>query len=198
MLTKEAIRLFERYRDEIVIRYTFCPFAKEKLSWPQTVQVVETKSAREIPSLLPENADKLVLLLFPREARDWKSFRKDVSLAGGELNHFALAAFHPRPKIDDSAPHRLVPFLRSSPDPMVQCTPVSWLDNFAGGSSFFSGNILDLLNEPPPKSVAETIAQNNFKQVRSKGLANVKEKVESIIVERNETYARLDGTLPLW
>lgn len=78
----------------------------------------------------------------------------------------ALAEFHPVAPLDDASAARLVPFLRRSPDPMLQAVRHATMASFRrGGTRLASIDQLSLMSGkaiPAPRDVADDVADNNL------------------------------------
>lgn len=87
----------------------------------------------------------------------------------------AVAEFHPDAPLDAASPARLVPYLRRSPDPMLQVVRHETLAGFKrGGTTLASVEQLSLLAGKyvaPPRDIAEDIAQHNHATMLRDGAA---------------------------
>lgn len=218
-LGRQAIRLCRRYIDEVVLPFGLCPWAAPALQ-RQSVEIIAItdlvnqapqaleKAARSGVHLLGATAERpqieLVLLLYPR----FELGRRDLdvllrALRGSpELSRFVMAAFHPGAPLDTTDAERLVPFLRQSPDPMVQAVRSDVLDRIdpgrGAGTSFVSlarflvGDI-DLPPEPSPR---ERVAQTNLDTVRRGGDIRIARALAAIQEDRRQSYRALGYRVP--
>src|SRR5690606_24046672 len=99
---------------------------------------------------------------------------------------FALAAFHPDAPLDTTTPERFIPFLRRSPDPMIQAVRTSVLSKIdtdrGSGTAFFDADKLDfsLLEGPLPKSLRLRVAEANWETCRQR-LGELEERYQDIL-----------------
>ena len=122
-----------------------------------------------------------------------------AGLGLGRLDAFAMAAFHPSANADLSHPDRLVPFVRRSPDPTLQLVRKSALFSIKGlaqGTAFLdisalTADALKALQEPPPKTVRERIAEQNVATVRDAGTAAIEAILTDIARQREAAHQRL-------
>lgn len=129
----EVLRLLDRYLIEVVERHDLCPWARASrergelatsILWgTPTLDDWATAATR----LLAAPATRVALVLAPDLSitrRDLGAIRDALAL---RLPSAGIAEFHPDAALDLTTPARLVPFLRRSPDPMLQLVPLSLL-----------------------------------------------------------------------
>jgi hypothetical protein len=218
-LDREARRLCQRYIDEVVLRFDLCPWASPALQGNRVEMSVITDQIRSLPVDGPRAAQsvkhalegwssdtrvELVLLILPRfdlGRLELDAFQRMVRelQAPGDDSSFVLAAFHPdaRPDLDD--PERLIPFLRRSPDPMLQAVRTSVLDRIdpsrGSGTQFMELETLlssSAWNAPPPEPLRRRIGRINQDTVNRVGVAAVEQAISDIVEDRRRTYANLD------
>ncbi len=118
-----------------------------------------------------------------------------------EKDSFALAAFHPDAKVDDETPERLIPFLRRTPDPMIQAVRISTLSKIdpdrGSGTAFFDVENIDLttlnqLNIPcaPNESLRLQVARANLKTCKRAGFRELEEIYSSIFEDHTASRAK--------
>ena len=197
---REVRRVLDRYLVEIVEHYDLCPWARtsrtggelavEILWGTPTIDEWVAASARAFAS-----ADiRVAMLVAPQltitrgalhEVRDRVAKRADA---------LGIAEFHPGATFDGQTPARLVPFLRRSPDPLLQCVPLALLDQVRGPPLTVerSAQIAMLVRaggihavKPP---IADRIASANHARVSQ---AEFEAKLAEIGQDRCEAYARL-------
>lgn len=131
----EVLRLLERYLVEIVERYDLCPWARGarqrgevavEVLWGTPDIATWIGAAKH---MLAQPAAAVAMVIAPELAVD-RSFlhgiRNDVAAA---IPSAGVAEFHPDADLDLVSPARLVPFVRRSPDPMLQLVPLAVLDS---------------------------------------------------------------------
>lgn len=215
-LEREAIRLCQRYIDEVVLPFDLCPWAAPALR-QQRVKIVVLSDLVDAPeqaleraaergaALLAECAREprfeLVLLLYPRFELGRNDF--DHLLRNLRAHHasaperFVMAAFHPVADLDTTTAERLVPFLRRSPDPMVQALRQDvWerIDPGRGtGTAFVSLDrfLSGQLDAPADCSPRERVAQTNLETVLSPRGRELMRAIDAIQEDRQRTYATL-------
>ena len=126
---------------------------------------------------------------------------RDADQARGAA--FAAAAFHPDAPADTSAPYRLVPFVRRSPDPTVQLIRRSALDAVRrpgdGGTGYVDpASITDLeafFRNPPKPPLHERVAAANVETVTRVGVERLEAILREIRADRDASYAALGEAL---
>jgi hypothetical protein len=105
-----------------------------------------------------------------------------------------VAEFHPDAPLDLKTPARLVPYLRRSPDPLLQLVPLSLLASVRSASPAIDrAEQLRVLggNAPPPRrDTAERIAETNHATVSAAHVA-ITRALEDIAADRQRSYERL-------
>jgi hypothetical protein len=168
-LRREALRLCDRYIDEVVLAFGLCPWAEPSLRAGTVARHVLT-GPRPVPAdCLPvideweagpaggagpvggkSAAVAVGLLVIPRFTGSRAAFdtfaegvrRADRSRrAAGAAPPFLVAAFHPVGASRFAGPHQLVSFLRRSPDPLLQLVRADLLDGVRAASVDVSGEI---------------------------------------------------------
>jgi hypothetical protein len=196
-LTRETLKLYERYAVEVVERFGFCPWARAaRESGEVTLRVVFSADPGNLDASLDESLRLLselhrqapptdiALFIYPLLDLDRLGFedyarrlRQRAEAGPEKLDAFAMAAFHPSASVDLSHPDRLVPYVRRSPDPTLQLvrnTALSSIKGLTHGTAFLDVSELSVdafkaLQQPPPKAVRERIAEQNLATVRDTG-----------------------------
>lgn len=218
-LEREAVRLCRRYLEEVILPFDLCPWAAPALR-QQRVEITpvlqQVTNLHELRDAAGRGAEmlaaaaaetELVLVLFPlfRLGRyDFdallRALRNRPEAAG-----FVMAAFHPAAALDSTDPERLIPFLRRSPDPMVQAVRSEVLERInpgrGTGTAFVTldrllAGDLDRPAEPSPR---ERVARANWDTIQRSGAESLTEALTSIHDDRRRTYERLgflEKTIP--
>jgi hypothetical protein len=130
----EARRILERYLVEVVERYELCPWARLArrnheigfeilLGAPKLADfIVAARRAFASPT------NRIAMLVAPELAIAPAAFRALRDALVPQLPEAGIADFHPEAPLDLATPARLVPWLRRSPDPMMQVVPLALLD----------------------------------------------------------------------
>lgn len=195
----EARRILDRYLVEIVEHYELCPWAKMSRTggelyveflWGTPTDAEWLAAARRAfvdPSI------RVAMLVAPElqiERKPFHDTRDRLAKAAGTLG---IAEFHPDAPFDGQTPARLVPFLRRSPDPLLQCVPLALLDQVRGPALTVdrAEQIALLVKQhgihavKPP--IGERIAQQNHARVTRD---EFEQRLAAIAIDRAAAYAR--------
>jgi hypothetical protein len=195
---REVRRLLDRYLVEIVEAYDLCPWARtsrtngelavEILWGTPTLAMWVDAATRAAPNI------KVAMLVAP-ELRITRSELHDVrDQVAREVGTLGIAEFHPDATYDGKTPARLVPFLRRSPDPLLQCVPLALLDQVRGPPLTVdrSAQIAMLVKEggihAVKPDIASRIASANHARVEQHELET---KLAAITEDRTVSYARV-------
>jgi hypothetical protein len=190
---------------EVVLPLGLCPWAEsalgegkvatEVLSTPFRVPDDLTRIVDLVRRTLLDAAEHIDLILIVLPRLSTTRLQMDDILravrADGDRT-FALAAFHPEAPRDLETPERLIPFLRRSPDPLLQAVRQSRLERLAprkpSGTAFLDIHRLSEQwgKETPAQSLREQIARQNFCAVQKFGV----DRLEAVIEDILEDHAR--------
>ena len=134
---REVRRLLDRYLVEIVETYDLCPWARTsrtagelavEILWgtPTLAMWVDAANRALAPQI------KVAMLVAPELAITRSELHDVRDQVAREVGTLGIAEFHPDATYDGKTPARLVPFLRRSPDPLLQCVPLALLDQVRG------------------------------------------------------------------
>ncbi|MBX3246367.1 MAG: DUF1415 family protein [Myxococcales bacterium] len=211
-LEREARRIYARYEVEVVEAFGFCPWAaRARAQGEVEVRVVldadEPEAEEAALVAIEAHAARahvavglVVLPRLPVSARAMARFvarlRERHAAAHGSSPPMALAEFHPDAAADLESPARLVPFLRRSPDPTIQCVRLSVLSELRRGEEgtgfvdLASTNLAELLARPVRKPLHERVAEVNLATVEERGVDAVEAVLADIRADRDAAYAR--------
>ena len=196
-LRREALRLCDRYLNEVVLGFGLCPWAEPALTAGRVGRAVCLSPAPTPADCVPfidrfatssEPAVDIGLLIFPRHAGGWAAFdafaervrRIDRERTPpGAAPTFLVAAFHPGGAETFTGPHQLVSLLRRSPDPLLQ---------------FVRADVIDRVKAKQPE-VSDEIARRNHDALagaNAERLAALMRAIRAIGADRDASYARLD------
>lgn len=217
-LLAEALRVHQRYAQEVVEALGFCPWAAAARAdgRVQTRVVLGRdldleRTLHEVECLTKDETADIGLLVFPEaiagrlEFQHWSARIREQSdqRAGRGRAAFAIADFHPDAEADLTAAERLVAFIRRSPDPTLQLIRRSVLDAVRrgqpAGTRFVDPALLceaDLANRPEP--IHQRVARANLQTVQRLGVARVAAVLDDILRDRDVSYARLGVPPPPW
>lgn len=197
-LDREARRLLGRYQREVVERFGLCPWAEPaRLRGEVRVAVVdEAEAAAALDAFEADGGAVLGLVVMPRFGGDAAALRRlrDELLAGERGRRLALADFHPHAALDTGAAARVVPWLRRSPDPMLQAVRHQTLASLRRATVTLSpaDQAAALAGRAPPPRVdpADQVAADNLATVRADAAA-IAEILDELARDRAATYAAL-------
>jgi len=211
-LKAEALRLYRRYRDEIVLEFGLCPWAERALNLGQVTErvvlggpeTVMKSVSGVVAELAMSEAIEVALLIFPEfelMRPNFDRFAQQVrdSLEGTDHGAvFALAAFHPVAEPNRGTSERFIPFLRRTPDPTLQLVRYSVLQRVREGTpqgtqfldlQAFDPAVLASLKEE--KSLREKIADRNLLEAERVGIETLAQIFADIQADRARSYQRL-------
>src|SRR5215510_7766071 len=171
----EVIRILERYLVEVVERHELCPWAhaaRERgeiavgILWgapPAGAWVSEAARLLALPQA------RVAMVVAPELAIARAEFGALRDAVAARIPWAGVAEFHPDAALDLATPARLVPFLRRSPDPMLQLVPLALLDAVRAAAPPVpraqQAAMLGGLAEPPRPELASQIAAANHATV---------------------------------
>ncbi|MDX2055976.1 MAG: DUF1415 family protein [Polyangiaceae bacterium] len=209
LLRTEALRVYQRYLNEIVLAYGFCPWAERAISLHRVVERVvlspDGEAAEKIVSLVAELATdpnvEVALLLLPKLELDRTAFDRFAQKVRQALETseyravFALAAFHPFAEPIRRTSESFIPFLRRTPDPTLQLVRYSLLERVREGTPqgthFLDVHTLDLASLTSlreEKSLREKISDHNLEQAEAVGIARLEQIFADIRADRDRSY----------
>jgi hypothetical protein len=196
--TRETLRLYRRYQEEIVEACGLCPWAvrarlEGRVRERALLQREDTSVEPSLDALLElahSNVD-VALLIYPRLGQGRAAFElfaarvREADVSRWPLGQapFVCAVFHPAARADATDPERLIPFLRRTPDPTLQFLRASVLDRVrnvaAQGTQFVDPRLLHDLGEAPPP-LREQIARQNLATAERLGLETLTRPLDEI------------------
>jgi hypothetical protein len=204
--TREAVRLYRRYQEEIVEACGLCPWAvRVRQEGLVTERVItQTDDAALEPSLraierLADTRVDVILLIYPRLPLGRSAFEKfaarvrEADVRRWPLGEapFVCAVFHPEAAADLTEPERLIPFLRRTPDPTLQFLRTSVLDrvrSVAGqGTQFVEPSLVNMRPAATPP-LREQIARANLATTLRLGVDVLSRRLDDIVRDRELTY----------
>jgi hypothetical protein len=220
-LRLESERVYLRYALEAVEALGLCPWAEAaRLAGRVQLCVVfgrepQPTAALDAIAAVAARADiDIGLVLFPEldlERLPFSHFVAELRAAEAERwpigeAPLAIADFHPNASADTSSAERLVPFIRSTPDPTIQLIRRSALEAVrltdAQGTSFFDASrvslaeLLDAAAPAPP--LALRVAKQNLRTTEKLGVEHLAAIFREILRDRDASYAALGVAQPSW
>ena len=211
---REIVRIYRRYSAEFVEAMRICPWAEKARAEGRVREYVflEAEPSMESMTAALDNAaqrDGLEIALFivPHMPGSRAAFERfvgrfreyDAARQGHPLSQvFATASFHPEVQPDTQSPARLIPFLRSSPDPTIQVVRRAALDRVRANEAPHGSRMIDLatvnleelLATKPQKALHERVAMMNYELVNEIGTAAISKIFTDIFDDRKRSYAR--------
>jgi hypothetical protein len=204
---------------EVVEAFGLCPWARDArtngrvnlhvtfLTTPDPIAL-----AAEVDVCMQSDATEIGMLLCPLLALtslQWRHLSADVRVTEQQQNvnqRVAIADFHPNAAADLTTPDRLVPFLRRSPDLMLQIVRTDVLTRVRRsqeqGTSFVDPSLIaalrldQLVLASPAPSLTERVAQNNLRTIQRVGVSQLAAILEDIQADRNRAYAAFGVASP--
>jgi len=196
----EVLRIFERYLVEIVEAYELCPWARSaRVGGELAVEVVWGKPSDDTwvsaaKSVLAAPKTRVAMVIAPELDAAPSELRALRDRVAARLPAAGVAEFHPAGVLDSATPARLVPFLRRSPDPLLQLVPFAVLDAVRApqlvADRAQQAQILVGGGEPPKPAVADRIAAANHARV-APSLPELTARLDAIAADRDTSYARV-------
>lgn len=130
----EVERILHRYLIEVVERYNLCPWARPaRLGAELAIGVLWGTPpldawVAEARALLGRPGARVAMVVAPELEGPTSVLRAIRDHVAKHVRDAGIAEFHPEASLDLATPGRLVPFLRRSPDPLLQLVPFALLD----------------------------------------------------------------------
>ena len=218
--------IHDRYLLEVVEAMNLCPFSRKS----REAGLVQRPIFREVPSredvevaceLLVETVRatplvEIMLLTCPIPAghpwTDSKRFDqfmtslRDTFSAREGLPTFYMVSFHPSPpRVAESvrSPHQLIPLIRRTPDPVIQCVRAETLDEVRRQAQLVhDARVRERVLEESPElvslldrcvttdpEISSDIAEANFRAMsKERARAHLDETITDIQAERHRRY----------
>jgi len=199
MKAAEVRRILDRYLVEVVERHELCPWARAAREGGELAVAIlwgapapgEWVAAAE--QLLAHPATRVAMVVAPELAIARAEFRALRDAVAARIPSAGVADFHPDAALDLATPARLVPFLRRSPDPLLQLVPLALLASARAAPPAIDraqqAHALAGHAEPPRGDIADRIAAANHATV-SAHHAEIAQTLAAIAEDRRVAYAR--------
>jgi hypothetical protein len=199
----EVLRVLERYLVEVVERHALCPWARSAREGNELVVGIMWGAPSlehwlaEARRLLAAPNARVAMVIAPELGLSHAAFAQLRDRVAAQVPMAGIAAFHPRAPLDLATPARLVPFLRRSPDPLLQLVPLALLDTvrsappvagLAQQAVMLAGHAAS--SRP---GIAERIAAANHATVL-RAHAEIAATLDDIAADRRAAYARVGIT----
>ena len=199
----EVRRILERYLVEVVERYELCPWARASREHGELAVGILWGApsldawVAEAERLLATHAVRVAMVVAPELAIGREAFGALRDRVASRIPSAGVAEFHPSAPLDRTTPARLVPFLRRSPDPLLQLVPLAQLDALravppppllAEQAAMLGGHAA-----PPRAALATRIAAANHATI-AHAHAEIAAVLDAIAADRRAAYARVGLT----
>jgi hypothetical protein len=192
-------RILDRYIVEVVEAYDLCPWARAARTGGELAVDVrwgEPDDAAWIAAaeaLLARAQTRVAMVVAPETARTPAELRALRDRVAARIPTAGVADFHPDAALDLASPARLVPFLRRSPDPLLQLVPLALLDSVRGAppaaDRATQAQMLRGTATTPRGDVADRIAAANHATIRAHA-QRILATLDDIAADRQTSYAR--------
>lgn len=193
----EVIRVLERYLVEIVEMYDLCPWARMarqkselglEVLWGTPTLDAWIAAAQ---AALARPKTRVAMVIAPELVIEPAALHRISGEIAAKITSAGVADFHPQAALDLATPARLVPYLRRSPDPLIQLVPFSVLDAVRGPPSdatrVHQAGMLGGIAEPPKPDAAERVAAVNHETVRG-AHERISATLDAIAADRRRSY----------
>jgi hypothetical protein len=196
----EVRRLLDRYIVEVVEAYGLCPWAKPARQGGE-IAVEVLWGAPDLAAwiaagerLLAVPGTAVAMIVAPELAATPAELRALRDRVAARLPAAGVADFHPDAALDLASPARLVPFVRRSPDPLLQLVPLALLRSVRGAPPIAAraeqAQMLRGVARPARADVADSIAEMNHTTVAANAVA-IARALDDIAADRRRSYARV-------
>jgi hypothetical protein len=200
----EVRRLLDRYIEEIVETYDLCPWARAArtggelavaILWgTPSSEACATAAAELLARPSSAGGTRVAMVVAPELAVTPAELREIRGEVATRVTIAGVAEFHPDAPLDATTPARLVPYLRRSPDPMLQLVPHAILASVRTPQPRYATlDQLKALNDlaaAPKQDIGDRIAATNHARVAADGAA-IEAKLAEIFADRDASYARV-------
>ncbi len=200
----EVLRVLDRYLVEVVEAYGLCPWARQaRLGGELAVQVLwgqpelaEWQAAAH--ELLARPATRVAMVVAPELGETTGGLRGTREQVARIVKTAGVAEFHPDGTQDAGNAARLVPYLRRSPDPLLQFVPFSILESVRSSTALTDlaaqAQLLGGVSTAPREDIGDRIAETNHARV-TKDLGSFDATLDDIAADRRRSYARVGITI---
>ena len=195
----EVRRILDRYVVEVVEQFDLCPWAKSaRLGDEVAVEVLWGEPSigawvEAGQALLGRPETRVAMIVAPESTVSVAELRAVRDRVTSKLPQVGVAHFHPDAALDLASPARLVPFLRRSPDPLLQLVPLALLESVRGAAKpverATQAQMLGGMGPVPRGDVADRIAEVNHARVSAEQ-SEVMRVLDAIAQDRRASYAR--------
>ena len=209
-IAAEANRVNDRYLDEFLEEYAFCPYSRpgrkrgEVFRYVHYFDDADLEPVLELFTQIAADPRQVVAqVIFPAievEPKPWARFCHQLTALGHtrvEGGPFlAVAPLHPRLRFNDKNEATLVPLFRRTPDPTIQWVRLDGLASIyegRGNDKIFVDidAIPSLLEQPERTPLWDQIAQTNMAMARRLSIPTVEALLADIAEDARLSYERV-------
>lgn len=207
----ECFRVNDRYLDEFLEAYAFCPFSKEGRRKGQVYRHVwhyDNADLDPLADLLVEVAadpqkvvSQVIFPLIEVGPIEWQRFCHELTAwahhRAGMRTVLALAPLHPELSYRRDSSATMVPLFRRTPDPTIQWVRVDGLaaiyEGRGKGTIFVDSSAIDeFLARPTPRPpLWNCIADTNAAMARRLGFDVIEKLLASFTHDARKSYSRV-------
>jgi len=192
---REVRRILDRYLVEVVEAFGLCPWARSARTSGELVVAIlwgepdAPAFAEAATRAFHTPAARVGMVVAPELAVDRLALGRIRDEVAATLGTYGVAEFHPEAPVDLTTSARLVPFLRRSPDPMLQLVPLHVLDAVRAPAPMAdrARQIEILRGAEAPTNVPASIAETNHATVTAHVL-DLEAILDDIAVDRAGSY----------
>lgn len=197
----EVQRILGRYLVEVVERHALCPWARVSRERGElAIGILWGAPAQgdwiaEAARLLAVPGARVAMVVAPELAIERAALGAIRDAVAAQLPAAGVAEFHPDAALDLASPARLVPFLRRSPDPLLQLVPLALIDAMRaahgapGGADRAAQATMLGGRAAPARDLTAAIAEANHAVVAA-AHAEIAAALDDIAADRRAGYAR--------
>jgi hypothetical protein len=190
----EVTRILERYLVEVVERHGLCPWARTSRERGELAVGILWGApdldawVAEAGRLLAAPATRVAMVVAPELAIARAALGAVRDAVAARIPAAGVAEFHPDAELDLSSPARLVPFLRRSPDPLLQLVPLASIDAVRTALAQQAAMLGGHAAAPRGELTAQIAAANHATVAAAH--ASITAALDAIAADRRAAYAR--------
>ncbi len=210
-LEREALRVNDRYLEEFLEKYAFCPYSREGRKKGQVHRYVHYCDSHDPGSLVelmhkvaadPQQVVVQVIMpLIDASPEGWIRFSQELTDYGharlGGPSVLACAPLHPELPYNTLNPEAMIPLFRRTPDPTIQWVRLDGLASIyegrGGDTVFVDANAIgDYMEHVSPQvNLYERIAETNAAMAKRLSFEVIEALLGSIARDARQSYARV-------
>ena len=210
-LEREALRVNDRYLEEFLEKYAFCPYSREgrkKGEVHRYVHYCDSHDPEPLVELMHQVAAdpqrivvQVIMPVIDVSPEEWIRFGQELTDYGhaklGGPSVLACAPLHPELPYNTLNSEAMIPLFRRTPDPTIQWVRLDTLaeiyDGRGGDTVFVDANAIgDYMEHVSPQlNLYERIAETNAAMAKRLSFDVIETLLGSIASDARESYARV-------